>query len=188
MNILQLNPWNWFKHEQGSEAAQIPVQKNTTEKNVATGNETFRPMMRLHREIDRLFDDVFSGFGFPNLGTNSLLDNVRAVAYQPQINVSGGNNNYEIELEVPGLTEKDLSVEVQGDMLLIKGEKQESEETKDKQFYRVERRYGKFQRTLALPQDANADDITAELKNGVLKLAIARKAVEQRDIKKIAIH
>lgn len=192
MNIQQLNPWNWFKHEQsGVAGAQVPVRKSESGSSLSAANETFHPMFRLHREIDRLFDDVFSGFGLPGLSQTmgkGVFDWEGMAGYQPQINVSGSDNSYEIELEVPGLSEQDISVEVQGDMLLIKGEKQEQDENKDKHFYRVERRYGRFQRTLSLPQDANADDITATLKNGVLRLGISRRAVEQQDVKKIDIH
>lgn len=191
MNIQQLNPWNWFKHEQDDVAkAQIPVQKNQVEKNLGGGHETFSPVLRLHREIDRLFDDVFSGFGFPSVARSAQAgwQGLTAASYQPQINVAGNDTRYDIELEVPGLTEKDLTIELQGEMLQIRGEKQETKESDDKHFYRVERRYGKFQRTLNLPNDANPDDITAELKNGVLRLTIARRAVAQQDVKKIAIH
>lgn len=188
MNIQQLNPWNWFKHEQNNVAkAQVPVQKSSAHKSPLADDETFPPILRLHREIDRLFDDVFSGFGFGSAPAN-LLQGISGSGFNPQITIAGGDRHYDIELEVPGLGEQDLSVELQGDLLLIRGEKQETSESDDKHFYRVERRYGKFQRTLNLPADANRDDITAELKNGVLKLSIARTAVAPKDVKKIAIH
>jgi len=190
MNIQQLNPWNWFKHEQAgtAERGQIPVKRSGNDKPGGAVGENLHPMFRLHREIDRLFDDVFSGFGMPASRDDRSSWFDWNVGYQPQINVAGGENSYDIELEVPGLAQSDISIEVQGDVLQIRGEKQETNEAKDKHYYRVERRYGKFQRTLALPQDANADDITASLKDGILKLHISRKPVEKQDVKKIEIH
>ena len=88
---------------------------------------------------------------------------------------------------MPGLTEDDLSIEVKGDMLVITGEKEEKNEQTDKQFYRVERSYGVFQRTLSLPADTMSEDIHAQLKDGVLTLAIPRSRADQAGVKRIAI-
>lgn len=96
--------------------------------------------------------------------------------------------NYQITLQVPGMEVENLSIEVQGDSLLVRGEKHESKENKDKEFYRVERSYGTFQRTLALPNDANVDEIKANLIDGVLILTIPRKQVESKKVKRIAIN
>ena len=107
--------------------------------------------------------------------------------YRPQVDVSGDEKQYEITLDVPGLSEGDLAIEVKGDVLTVRGEKEEKHEQKDKQFYRVERSYGSFLRTLSLPGDANADDILARLKDGVLTLTIPRNPSEQADVKRISI-
>lgn len=107
--------------------------------------------------------------------------------YWPQIDVSGDDNRYEIELDVPDLSESDISIDVHDDVLTIKGQKEQRSENKDKHFYRVERSYGSFQRTLSLPDDANADEIKAELKKGVLRLEIPRRQVPEKDVKRIPI-
>ncbi len=86
------------------------------------------------------------------------------------------------------MSESDLSIEVKDDMLVIKGQKEAHSENKDKQFYRVERSYGSFQRTLSLPDDANADEINAELDKGVLRLQIPRReSVNKATAKQIPI-
>lgn len=179
MDLQKLNPWNWFKHEDSDadQGAQIPVQKDKASRSLpSTTNPGWQrdqhPVLQLHQQIDRLFDDVFSAFGMPSL--NSAFPRqagspmTPSGTYRPQVDVSGDEKQYDITLDVPGLSEGDLAIEVKGDVLTVRGEKEEKHEQKDKQFYRVERSYGSFQRTLSLPADANADDIQANLKDGVL--------------------
>ena len=78
-------------------------------------------------------------------------------------------------------------MEINGDVLTIKGQKEEYSENKEKQFYRMERHFGSFQRTLTLPGDAEKDEINASLKDGVLTLNIPRNQSKDKDIKRIAI-
>ena len=73
---------------------------------------------------------------------------------------------YTITLEAPGMEQKDLSIELKDSTLYIKGKKQQKQEEKDKNYYRVERHYGSFERVLANPDDGNADEIEASMKNG----------------------
>ena len=191
MNIEKLNPWNWFKHEEGNgKAHQVPVSRGETADAPmqATGPSS---LMRLQRDMDQWFEQAFNSFGMPlsrtGLFSTGLADKSVANFFKPQIDVSGDDNRYEIALDVPDMSESDISIEVKNDMLLIKGHKEEKSEDKDKQYYRVERSYGSFQRTLALPDDANADEIKAELDKGVLRLEIPRRQLSGQDVKKISI-
>ena len=205
MNLQKLMPWNWFKHEENQprDSGQIPVARE--QKSAGEGDSFYpggirsmahhpvihHPILKLHQEIDRLFDSAFSNFGFPSAQrwlASPLSDWSNERWLHPNIDVAGDNTKYEITLDLPGLTEKDVEVEVRGDTLVIKGEKQENLDNKDKKFYRVERRYDAFQRTLSLPDDAAADAITATLKNGVLTLDIPRReANSEQDVKRITI-
>ena len=191
MNIEKLNPWNWFKHEEGNvKGHQVPVSHDvsTEAPTRATGPSS---LLRLHRDMDQWFDQAFYSFGMPlsssGLFSTGLSDKAMSNFFKPQIDVSGDDNHYEITLDVPDMSESDISIEVKNDVLLIKGHKEESSENKDKQYYRVERSYGAFQRTLALPDDANADEIKAELDKGVLRLEIPRRQLATKDVKKISI-
>ena len=186
MNLEKLKPWNWFKHEDTASAAsqQVPVARGQ-------GGSAADSLVLLHREMDRWFDELSSSFGLPSLarklgggerGAGSLTS-----FYQPLIDVSGDANSYEIKLDVPGMTEADLSIDVRDDVLVIRGEKQEKNESKDKHYYRMERSYGAFQRTLALPDDANADEISARLDKGVLRLEIPRRESTAKDVRSIPI-
>ncbi|MBC6907203.1 Hsp20/alpha crystallin family protein [Saccharophagus sp. K07] len=192
MNLQKLNPWNWFKHEE--KAAQVPVSRETNSP-VVGGQyfpSSYHPIFQLHQEIDRLFDAAFSNFGFPTrrLFDSEFFNNASNGTWlKPNVDIAGDDKKYEITLDLPGLTEKDISVEVRGDILVVRGEKQETvDERSDKKFYRVERRYGTFERTLSLPDDAVADDIRATLKDGVLRLEIPRReTAENQHVKRIPI-
>jgi HSP20 family protein len=148
--------------------------------------------MSLQRDMDRWFEDTFKSFGMSSLDSNlqssampgKSLSNI----YRPQINVSADSNCYEVNLDVPGLTESDLSLEVKDDVLTIKGHKEERIEDKDKHYYRVERSYGSFHRTLALSGDAIGDEIKANLDNGVLRLEIPRRETATQEVKRISIN
>ncbi len=187
MNLEKLKPWNWFKHEEGGNGGnQVPVSRErSTGQSLGKGPVA---LMSLHHEMDRWFEDALRSFGMPGFEPKKQTDAGFPGYFRPQIDVSGDDNCYEISLDVPGLTESDLTLEVKDDVLTIKGQKEESSEDKDKHYYRIERSYGSFQRTLALPDDANADEIKASLDKGVLKLEVPRRAaVVKEDVKRISI-
>lgn len=190
MNIEKLKPWNWFKHEEGDNGGgkPVPVSRAQAESLPTSGAGS---LMSLHREMDRWFEEAFKSFAMPPFP--SRLESAGGAGaklpgfYRPQIDVSADNNRYEISLDVPGLSESDLTLEVKDDVLTIKGEKEERSEDKDKHYYRVERSYGSFQRTLSLPDDANADEIKANLDKGVLRLEIPRRASAEQEVKRIPV-
>ena len=198
MDLQKLNPWNWFKHEESKTSGEtlIPVKRPANEHEMPLFDRGFSyPITQLHQEIDRLFEDAYKGLGFPLWGTqlsNSPQYNTSKwlsnVTFRPNINVSGNEKNYQITLETPGLKKSDITIEINGDVLSIHGQKQEETENHDRHFYRVERSYGAFQRTLALPDDANVDDIQASMKDGVLNLTIPRRESKENQIKKITIN
>ena len=191
MNLEKLKPWNWFKHEENDngKGTQIPVSRSEVENMPQAGPGS---LMSLHRDMDRWFEDAFKSFGMPSLASNLQSRAMPGISlaniYRPQIDVCGDSNCYEIKLDVPGLAESDLSLEVKDDVLTIKGQKEERSEDKDKHYYRVERSYGSFQRTLALPDDAIGDEIKANLDKGVLRLEIPRRETENKEVKRISIN
>jgi HSP20 family protein len=184
VNLQKLNPWNWFKHEEEAGAGgSIPVRQGGTYPTALGAN--YSPLADFHREIDRIFDNALRGFGF---SANPTASAANGGFFRPLVDISGDENSYEIRLDVPGMAQEDLSIDVRGDSLVVRGEKHESHESQEKAYYRVERSYGSFQRTLALPDDANADEINATLKDGVLSLSIPRRQLENKKAKRIAIN
>ncbi|WP_020585610.1 Hsp20/alpha crystallin family protein [Desulfobacter curvatus] len=91
-----------------------------------------------------------------------------------------GNENgyaekeYSISMEIPGVSKKEISIELLRNTLVIRGEKKQTHEDKNKNYYRIERSYGAFQRTLSLPADADESRVDARFKNGILKITIPR--------------
>lgn len=203
MKLSTLNPWNWFKHEENTQqASHIPLNR-LNEKRYSTEEQmpmsTFHgvdSLVRFHREFEKIFDDVWTGFGLsspvissnrgsqllarPNVG--SLLGGFRA-----HLDVSGDDRQYKIQLDVPGLTESELSIDVHDRVLTIRGSHEVNQESDDKQYYRVERSYGAFRRTLCIPDDGDTNEICAALKNGVLTLTVPRREIEKQSVKKIAV-
>lgn len=94
---------------------------------------------------------------------------------KPALDIQETDKQYKIALEVPGVEEKDIQITLDNDVLLVRGEKRQEQETKDGGFHRVERSYGSFQRALNLPADANQDTIKAAFKNGVLMITMEKR-------------
>lgn len=188
MDIKKLNPWNWFKHEDKQQDKQetIPVKRS----DYLQTQHPLSNMMQLHHEIDRLFSDAFRGF--PSLGRSPLWDQATnenfIPAFRANVNVASDEAQYTITLEAPGMEQKDLSIELRNRILFIRGNKQQEREEKEKHYYRVERHYGSFERVLAIPDDGNAEEISASMKHGVLTVTIPRRELPESDMKRIEIN
>jgi HSP20 family protein len=103
------------------------------------------------------------------------------VAFRPNLNVASDDKQYTISLEAPGLVQDDIKLELKGQALFIQGEKRLEKEDKDQHYYRIERSYGQFQRTLDLPDDVVLDKIVASMKNGVLTIVLPRDGVAAKN-------
>jgi HSP20 family protein len=106
---------------------------------------------------------------------------------KPTLDLGATDKAYTIAVEVPGVDEKDVTVEIANDTLTIRGEKKQEKEEKDRNYYRMERSYGSFQRVLSLPEDADQDGVSATFKNGVLRVTMPRKAAPQAQVRQIEI-
>ncbi|WP_165587006.1 Hsp20/alpha crystallin family protein [Pseudaestuariivita atlantica] len=108
-------------------------------------------------------------------------------ATMPALDVAETETALEVSAEVPGVSEDDLDVTVQGDVLIIKGEKSSDSEDKQKDFHVVERRYGSFRRQVPLGFVPEQGAVSASFDNGVLKLVIDKPANVQGDVQKVEI-
>jgi len=141
------------------------------------------PFMTLHREMNRLFDDVFRGFDLtPVNGENRWFS---GAAGWPNIEVSETDQDVKVTAELPGLEEKDLQIELAKGVLAIKGEKKTETEHKDRRF--SERCYGRFERRIPV-EDVDEDKVSAAFKNGVLTVTMAKAPQAQSKVKRIAIN
>ncbi len=116
----------------------------------------------------------------------SSLRNRIADWFAPASEASTTDEAYEIDLELPGVAPDDIHVSVEGNNLVVKGEKQSERTGEGRSYYFTEREYGSFQRTFRLPADADTDKISADTKNGVLTVRIA-KLVEQDTSRRIDV-
>jgi HSP20 family protein len=102
----------------------------------------------------------------------------------PAVDIHDNKDNLVIKADLPGMTQKDIEVSVEDDVLRIKGEKKKEHEDKKDNFYRLERSYGYFERSFSLPANVDASKINAAYKNGVLELTLPKKEeVKQKQIK-----
>jgi HSP20 family protein len=142
-------------------------------------------------EMDRLFDRFSGSFGFPSL--RRMFDmgpEMRQSSFNfgvPAIDMSEDEKSYKITAELPGLDAKDVDLSISGDMLVLKGEKRQESEQKDKNYHFSERAYGSFQRAFELPASVDRDKISADFSKGVLMIEMPKTAEAQRQPKKIEV-
>jgi len=123
----------------------------------------------------------------------SLSEPFRSIGQQvadwfaPASEASVDENGYRIVLELPGVEDKDIDVAVDDGVVTIKGEKKTSREEKGETWYFSERQYGSFSRSFRLPPDADAAKVAADLKDGVLTIAVPKSAPETPTATKVAI-
>jgi HSP20 family protein len=126
------------------------------------------PITTLHREVDRMFDDML-GSAFPSFGGGTSW---------PSVDVSETDDEVRISADMPGMSEDDVELSVEEGLLTLRGEKKS--ETEDKERGYSERFYGKFERRIPLPTDADEESCEARFRNGVLTVTIARSRQRRR--------
>jgi len=149
--------------------APVPVKQTTP---IASGAPDYWRSLRT--EMDRLFDRSTSSFGiapFQALHSESGFS-MPTLA----VDITEDDAAIKVSAELPGMTEKDIQVSLSGNTLIIKGEKRQEREEKDKGYHLSERSYGEFQRSFLLPEGADVDKIDARFANGVLTVAIPKTA------------
>jgi HSP20 family protein len=142
----------------------------------AAQQNPFSMMRQLSREMDRLMDSVFER-GFGSLWRESGMqedDWQERSLWSPQIDVQQRNDSVIVRADLPGVSKENVQVEVEGDALIISGQRREErEEGGDDQGYRLlERSYGSFYRSVPLPQGVDPDQIEAAMRDGVLTVTL----------------
>jgi HSP20 family protein len=145
----------------------MPFSRNMP---MARWSEDTDPFLAMRREMNRLFDDVFGGFGLPSL----LGPQLRQMPMSPRIDVSETDNEIQVTAEMPGIDQKDVEVLLEDDRLIIRGEKKEEREDKDRNYHVRERVQGAFSRTLPLPFAPDPNQVKAEFKDGIMTITIPK--------------
>jgi HSP20 family protein len=140
--------------------------------------DPFREMEIYRRRMQRAFNDLSSS---QNTHNN--------IFYNPQLSLEEAKENYTVKVDLPGLEKDTINIELENNLLTISGKREVSKESKNDQgFYRSERSYGAFSRSITLPEDIKEDEINADYKNGVLIVQIPRKTSDRPSKKKIQIN
>ena len=169
MAVRDLIPW-------GRGRSSVPSTMTSDEVN---------PFLTLHREMNRLFDDVFNRF---EAGVPSVFGRMAGWpgGSWPSLEVNASDNEVRVAAELPGMDEKDIEILVDDNVLTIRGEKKSETEDKDRHFN--ERYYGRFERSIALPYEVEEDKAEATFRNGVLTVTLPKSAKAQEKAKRIAIN
>ena len=131
----------------------------------------YRNLISLPDEIDHFFN----GFGLDLNASDSV--------WSPSVDISETENQYEVKAEIPGLKKEDIKLSVEDNVLTLSGERKYENETEKKNYHRIERAYGKFERSFRLPREVDAGNIKANYKNGVLTVHIPKtETVKPKEI------
>jgi HSP20 family protein len=134
------------------------------------------PFRVFQRQMNHLFDDFFGDYPLAERGDGPSW---AAAAFVPRVDVAETDVEVKVTAELPGMDEKDISVELQDDVLTLRGEKKAEQEEKGKNWFRREQTYGAFHRAIELPAGVQADQAKAQFKAGVLTFTAPKRAEEQ---------
>jgi HSP20 family protein len=127
--------------------------------------DPFRELTALQTEVNRLFSRMGGG------------DVTERQSWTPSIDVIETDEDIKLKADLAGMDPKDISIEVQDNVLTVSGERRFQEEVKEDKYYRIERRYGSFSRSIALPQAVNEDKIEAKYENGLLEVSVPKAEI-----------
>jgi HSP20 family protein len=138
--------------------------------------DNWSPLSEFRREFDRLFDDLATPVTTPGLRTDQ--------SFVPACDVEELSDHYLLSLEMAGIKKEDIKLEVNGGQLTVSGERHtESKQKQEGQWY-SERRYGKFERSFALPAGIDADKVEANYQDGILRIIVPKsESAKPRQIK-----
>lgn len=146
--------WDWFK--EGSRHVKDGITTNDT-------------LKKWHTDLDRWFDNTMQELSnFHLTGEKSKID------FYPRIDISETKQQYNVTIEVPGVHPKEIHLEIENHTVTVHGEKRSSHESKEGNMHKAECSYGRFERTLSLPEDADMSTIKAEFSHGALHITVDR--------------
>lgn len=133
-------------------------------------------MVPMHDEFERMFDSFF--------GLDRRRSDLQTFDWVPRVNVEEFEDRFEITAEIPGMKKDEINIDLQENVLTIKGEKKYEKEEKDRSYTICERSYGTFQRAFTLPENVDGEAIDAAYENGVLTVAVPKvEPVKPKEIK-----
>ncbi len=138
----------------------------------------WNPESSFFPSISNWMDDFFQDNGFKPA--------IKGVSI-PAVNVKENKDAFKVNVAAPGFKKEDFKLEVQNGNLIISGETKEEKEEKDEKYTRQEYSYSTFSRSFTLPENVNAEGISAQYADGVLKVTLPKKKAEEKPAKQIAV-
>ena len=163
-------------------------------KEVTETKPAVRPRAEMERwrlsDVERMFEDWFEDFwarpvsrlwrpGFARMRSMSIE--------APALDVYEQKDDLIVKAEIPGLTKDEIDITLEANTLTIKGEKKKEEEVKDDDYYRCERTYGAFTRSIELPVTVQTDKVNASFKNGVLEIRMPKTEEAKKNVVKVKV-
>jgi len=140
--------------------------------------DPFRDLRTLQEEVNRLFStNLTRAFGDD--------EGIGRGAWAPSVDIYENKDQIVLEAELPGMKQEDFDLSIENNVITLRGERRFEKETKDENYHRIERSYGGFSRAFAIPATVDEERISADYKDGVLKIALPKK--EQAKPKPIRI-
>jgi HSP20 family protein len=159
----------------------IPWRKE--ESNVPVRRSEYDPFMALQQDMNSMFDDFFNrSFGLRPIGFDQSWE-----SFQPRIDVVDDEKMIKVTAELPGMDENEIELTLTQNTLQISGEKKVESEDKGQNYYKMERSYGTFRRSISLPCEVDADKVKATFKKGILTVVLP-KIIEAGECKRITIN
>jgi HSP20 family protein len=138
--------------------------------------DSFRDFGDMQAEVNRLFDNFLGRPTHQHAGLERV--------WAPAVDMYETKDALVVAAELPGLVEKDIHLSIVGDVLNVRGERHWNQEVKQENYYRGERWYGKFERSLPLPMPVQADKVTATYRDGVLTITLPKvEEIRPKEIK-----
>lgn len=164
------------KEEQGKKEQQL-------QKKEGRAAAPYQPFLAPFREMERLMSDLMGrrSWFLPSVGFPE------EIIAAPAIDVYEENDSIVVKAELPGVEKNEVSVDVTDHMVTISGEKKKEEKISKQDYYRLERSYGAFNRTIMLPEDVQTDKGQATFENGVLEIKFPKTEEAKHKRKKIEI-
>jgi HSP20 family protein len=134
------------------------------------------------KEFRDLEKRMESAFKFPESG-----DIANVSGFTPSVNTREGEYAYHVEVDLPGVKKDDIKVDIKDNVLTISGERKTKKEVKEKDYYKLESSYGKFQRSFTLPENTDIENVEANSKDGVLEVVIPKLDKVKQENKQIKV-
>jgi HSP20 family protein len=132
--------------------------------------DPFRDVLALQNRMNSLFQD----FNRNNTGDGSDL--MTTASFVPPVDIYEDEHKITLKLEVPGMKESDLDIQLENNVLTVRGERKFENEEKEENFHRIERRYGSFFRSFTIPNTVNPESVKANYDAGVLRIELEKRA------------